>query len=85
VALDAAEVTMMVRFKEYIGTIEFEVEDALYEIGLREEDDRGLRGIWTCVTCGKSGVTSMLMPTTTEALELAKVELMQHHREAHRN
>ena len=59
-------------FKEYLGAIEIEVEGFRYEIGLRQEGDCGVRGIWSCVTCTSTAATSKLMPTEREAIELAK-------------
>jgi hypothetical protein len=74
---------MMASFKEYLGTIEFPVDDVLYEVGLREEAER-LRGLWTCTCCRYTHATADLRPTSSEAIELAKLELLKHHEDSHR-
>ena len=71
-------------FKDYLGAIEFEVDGVQYEIGLRQEHLRCLRGLWTCMRCGTKDATTELKSTEGEAIELAKVELKRHHDQVHR-
>ncbi len=73
----------MATFKEYLGTIEVPVDEVIYEVGLREETER-LRGLWSCTYCHCTHVTAELRPTNSEAIELAKRELMMHHEALHR-
>ena len=43
-------------YKEYIGAIEFPLDDALYEIGLRELRAGDFLGTWECTACRICGV-----------------------------
>ncbi len=73
----------MATFKEYLGTIEVPIDEVLYEVGLREEGER-LRGIWSCTSCQSTHVAAELRPTSSEAIELAKLEVSKHHKDVHR-
>lgn len=70
-------------FKVYLGAIEIQIVGIQYEIGLRKEEEHGLRGLWACLACNSSGETDDLMPTESEAIELAKLELSAHHAKHH--
>jgi hypothetical protein len=70
-------------FKVYLGAIEVEIDGLHYEIGLRKENGIGLRGLWTCMTCGSTEETSDLRPNDGEAIALAKLELNTHHEKCH--
>jgi hypothetical protein len=76
-------IAMTANFKDYLGAIEVKLEGVLYEIGLREEGPCALRGIWTCIACGATDITSELKAKTTEAIDLARSELLTHHEEVH--
>jgi hypothetical protein len=68
---------------EYIGSSHFDLDAVSYSIGLRGDPRGGLRGTWRCPHCSLVVATSQAVATPHEAVDLAKIEVTEHHNEHH--
>jgi hypothetical protein len=67
-------------YKEYLGYVEFRLDDVIYELGLRELPTRELQGTWSCQLCSGTGSSSDATLDRELALEFAKIEARKHHK-----
>jgi hypothetical protein len=70
-------------FKEYLGAIEFTLDEVTYDIGLRELESGCFQGTWTCHLCDICGTSANPTDTKEAAIEMGKFHASKHHDEHH--
>lgn len=77
------EFTTMIDSHNFLETIDLELGLVNYSIGLHPNPKGGVRGTWMCQHCALMGATTKPRISKTEAVELVKAEVLNHHHEHH--